>query len=51
VFACRNFNRTQSAIDRIKEERPNATYDFIELDLARLHSVKKFATSVKLRYK
>jgi hypothetical protein len=34
-----------SGIDRIKEERPNATYDVIELDLARLQSVKKFATS------
>lgn len=51
VFACRNLNRTQAAIGRIKEERPNATCDVIELDLARLHSVTKFAANFKLRYK
>jgi hypothetical protein len=51
VFACRDFNRTQSAIGRIKKERPNAICDVIELDLARLHSITKFAASFKLRYK
>jgi WW domain-containing oxidoreductase len=51
VFACRDLNRTWAAIGKIKEERPNATCDVIELDLARLHSVTKFAANFKLRYK
>lgn len=51
VFACRDLNRTRAAIGKIKEERPNATCDIIELDLARLHSVTKFAANFKLRYK
>lgn len=51
VFACRDITRTQAAIDRIKEERAHAVCDVIELDLARLHSVTKFAATVKLRYK
>jgi short-subunit dehydrogenase len=51
VFACRDISRTQAAIDRIKEERAHAVCDVIELDLARLHSVRKFAASLKLRYK
>ena len=51
VFACRDITRTQAAIDRIKEERAHAVCDVIELDLARLHSVTKFAATMKLRYK
>jgi hypothetical protein len=51
VFACRDLSRTQAAIARIKEERPNATCDVIELDLARLHSVTNFVAHFKDRYK
>lgn len=51
VFACRDLNRTQAAIDRIKDERANVKCDVIELDLARLHSVRMFAANFKLKYK
>jgi hypothetical protein len=51
VFVCRDINRSQAAIERIKKERAHAICDVIELDLARLHSVRKFAASMKLRYK
>jgi WW domain-containing oxidoreductase len=51
VFACRDVNKTQAVIDRINEERAHAVCDVIELDLARLQSVRKFAASLKLRYK
>jgi hypothetical protein len=36
---------------KIKEERPNATCDVIELKLAGLHSITKFAADFKHRYK
>jgi hypothetical protein len=51
VFACRDLNRTQAAIDKIKDERANVKCDVIELDLARLHSVRMFAANFKLKYK
>ncbi|XP_021920232.1 WW domain-containing oxidoreductase isoform X2 [Zootermopsis nevadensis] len=51
VFACRDLIRTQAAIDRIKDERANVKCDVIELDLARLRSVRIFAEHFKLNYK
>ncbi|XP_069677647.1 WW domain-containing oxidoreductase isoform X1 [Periplaneta americana] len=51
VFACRDAKKSQEAISKIKAERVNASCEFIELDLARLHSVKTFVTNFKLRYK
>jgi hypothetical protein len=40
-----------AAIGKIKKQRPNTTCEVIELHLARLHSITKFAADFKHRYK
>jgi hypothetical protein len=37
--------QNSAAIGKIEEERPNATCGVIEPDLARLHSITKFAAA------
>jgi len=50
VLACRSVNKGESAMDRIKKERPQAQLDVMELDLASFKSVRRFAQLFCMRY-
>ncbi len=50
VLACRNATRAAEAADRIRAESPTASIEVIELDLASLASVRRFAETVTHRY-
>jgi NAD(P)-dependent dehydrogenase (short-subunit alcohol dehydrogenase family) len=43
VLACRSARKAQAAIDHICSETPQATVEFMELDLASLASIRAFA--------
>ena len=43
VLACRNARKAEDAIARIRERTPSAELEFLELDLASLDSVGRFA--------
>ncbi len=43
TMACRNEEKTSSAITKLKKEYPNSKIDFMKLDLNDLSSVKSFA--------
>ncbi len=45
VLACRNTNKARAAIDTIIAQKPGASLDVMELDLASLASVRGFAKS------
>lgn len=47
VLACRNKGKAKDAMERIRERTPSADLDFIELDLASLASVERFAASYR----
>lgn len=51
VMACRNVSKAEEVIAVILKERPLATLETIELDLASLSSVKRFADEFKKRYR
>ncbi|XP_059485943.1 WW domain-containing oxidoreductase [Neocloeon triangulifer] len=52
IFACRDPDRAQEAIGKIKAEgRSTGPMEFMELDLASLKSVKNFATLFQINYK
>jgi len=47
VMACRNRQKAENAMERILEHTPRAELEFIELDLASLASVERFATAFR----
>ena len=47
VLACRNPQKAENAIERIRARTPSAELEFIELDLASLASVERFASSFR----
>ena len=47
VMACRNRKKAEDAIQRIRERTPDAKLELIELDLASLASVKRFADAFR----
>ncbi len=47
VMACRNRQKAEAAIEKIRERTPDAELEFIELDLASLASVERFATAFR----
>jgi NAD(P)-dependent dehydrogenase (short-subunit alcohol dehydrogenase family) len=49
VLACRNREKTEKAIGRILAETPQASLEFLELDLASLASVRSFAREASER--
>lgn len=53
IFACRNLNAANDAIDKIKQEKLSAgeACEAIHLDLARLKSVIECANTIKTKYK
>jgi len=51
VFACRNRQKTQEAMEFIKQEWADRKLNFIPLDLASLKSCKTFCNDVKRQYK
>jgi NAD(P)-dependent dehydrogenase (short-subunit alcohol dehydrogenase family) len=50
VMACRNRQKAEGAIDRIRERTPGADLEFVELDLASLASVERFADAFRARH-
>jgi len=50
ILACRNPKKAQAAQLKIKAEVPNATLDFIQLDLGDLATVRRFAQQFTERY-
>jgi NAD(P)-dependent dehydrogenase (short-subunit alcohol dehydrogenase family) len=47
VMACRNRQKAEDAMARIRERRPDAKLEFVELDLASLASVERFAEAFR----
>jgi len=47
VMACRNRQKAEDAMARIRERTPDAKLEFIELDLASLASVERFAETFR----
>jgi NAD(P)-dependent dehydrogenase (short-subunit alcohol dehydrogenase family) len=47
VMACRNRQKAEDAMDKIRERTPDAKLEFIELDLASLASVERFAAAYR----
>jgi NAD(P)-dependent dehydrogenase (short-subunit alcohol dehydrogenase family) len=50
VMACRNLERANASIQKIKEEIPNANLHLIQLDLSDLSTVDTFVESFKKSY-
>lgn len=48
VLACRNADKTQQAIEKIKLQQPNALLSFAQLDLADFENIKNFAQQLDL---
>ena len=51
ILACRNKERGDVAVEKIKEETGNKNVELMLLDLASLASVRKFADEFKKRHK
>ncbi len=47
IMACRNRQKAEAAMDAIRERTPDAELEFIELDLASLASVERFAETFR----
>jgi len=47
VLACRNQQKAEDAVDRIRARTPEAELSFIPFDLASLHSIKEFAETFR----
>jgi NAD(P)-dependent dehydrogenase (short-subunit alcohol dehydrogenase family) len=47
IMACRNRQKAEEAMARIRERTPEAALEFIELDLASLASVERFAEAFR----
>lgn len=50
ILACRNIEKATKALDRLKSEIPDAKAEIIQLDLASLKSIHKFAEKFKKDY-
>lgn len=50
IMACRNLERGQHSLDAIKKEIPSAKLELMELDLASLASIRKFAESFNSKH-
>lgn len=50
IMACRNMEKAKHAKQRILEHHPNANLEIIQLDLANLESIKRFADTFKAKY-
>lgn len=50
IFACRNRNAADEAMETIRKERADVKLNFIQVDLASLRSCKKFCQEVKAQY-
>ena len=50
ILACRNMDKANIALARLKEEIPNASLEVLQLDLASLKSIHHFANEFKAKY-
>lgn len=50
VLACRSEAKAQTAMEKIKNEVPSATLDFLELDLIDRNNTRQFATAFSQNY-
>jgi len=51
ILACRNPEKAEKALERLRVAAPEATFEFMQCDLADLESVKTFAAAFKERFK
>jgi NAD(P)-dependent dehydrogenase (short-subunit alcohol dehydrogenase family) len=49
ILACRDISRGEAALKRFREQLPNASIEALQLDLADLNSVRKFAEKIDAR--
>lgn len=50
IMACRNLSKGQKALEKVKNNVPDGQIELMELDLANISSIKRFATSFKEKY-
>ena len=50
ILACRNARKAEEALGRLASEAPQASFEFMELDLADLDSVAEFAQAYRAKY-
>ncbi len=50
IMACRNMDKGQKSLEKVKLKLPNAKIELMELDLASLESIKIFSKSFKQKY-
>jgi NAD(P)-dependent dehydrogenase (short-subunit alcohol dehydrogenase family) len=50
ILACRNLEKGQAALDQIKAEIPDASAEVMQLDLARLESIRQFVEAFEAKY-
>ena len=50
ILACRNLDKAKAALDQIQAEIPDALAEVMQLDLASLASVHRFANAFKAKY-
>lgn len=50
ILACRNMEKAQKALEKIKAEIPNADAEVMTLDLANLQSVRQFTEAFKAKF-
>ena len=51
ILACRNLEKGETAVSKIRQQAPNADLSLIQLDLTDLSSVRQFAQVFKAQYK
>lgn len=50
ILACRNLDKAQAALSKIRAEIPNADAETMQLDLTSLKSIRQFAAGFKAKY-
>jgi NAD(P)-dependent dehydrogenase (short-subunit alcohol dehydrogenase family) len=50
ILACRNLEKSQAALDQLKAEVPGADVELMQLDLASLDTVRRFAEAFQAKY-
>lgn len=50
IMACRNMDKGQKALDKVKKKVPEAQVELMKLDLASLASIKSFVETFKEKY-
>ncbi|XP_011311594.1 WW domain-containing oxidoreductase isoform X1 [Fopius arisanus] len=51
IFACRNEEKAEAAIEAIRNERENTTCDILQMDFSSLHTMRDAAEKFKQKYR